>query len=53
MLTKAKVARNAADPHSWNVEQFDDDGSCLMAVFSGPDAEARAREYADFRNKVE
>jgi hypothetical protein len=32
------------------MSQFDDDGSCLMAIFAGPDAEARAREYADTRN---
>jgi hypothetical protein len=28
VLTEAKVALNAADPDSWNVEQFDEDGSC-------------------------
>lgn len=32
----------------WNVEQFDNDGACYMATFTGPDAEKRAREYAEW-----
>ncbi len=48
MLTKAEVAPNAVE--GWNVEQFDDDGACAMAIFTGPDAESRARHYADLRN---
>jgi hypothetical protein len=43
MLTKAAVARNAEMADAWNVEQFDEDGSCLMANLYR-DAEARARE---------
>lgn len=50
MQTKAAVVPNAEMADAWNVEQFDEDGSCLMAIFVGPDAEARAREYADMRN---
>ena len=51
MLTVAKVVRNAANPNNWNVEQFDEDGTCLMAIFVGPGAEDRAREYAAMRNR--
>jgi hypothetical protein len=50
MLTKAAVVRNAEMADAWNVEQFDEDGSCLMAIFVGHDAEARALDYADRRN---
>jgi hypothetical protein len=36
--------REAGD---WRVEYFDDDGGCYVTVFAGPEAERRAREYAD------
>lgn len=42
-LTAAEVAPNAVE--GWNVEQFTEDGACLMATFTGPYAEARARSY--------
>ena len=29
----------------WRVEYFDDDGACCVTVFSGPQAERRARDY--------
>ena len=29
----------------WRVEYFDDDGACYVTVFSGPQAERRARDY--------
>jgi len=29
----------------WRVEYFDDDGGCYVTVFSGPQAERRARDY--------
>ena len=31
----------------WRVEYFDDDGACYVRVFSGPQAERRARDYFD------
>ena len=37
-----------ADQHGrpeWRVEYFDDDGACYVALFAGPEAEQRAREY--------
>ena len=46
-LTEPAVAPNKVRG-DWNVEQFDDEGNCLMAIFTGPDAEVRAREYAYF-----
>ena len=33
-------------PDTWNVEAVDDDGSIEQAIFAGPNAETRAREYA-------
>jgi hypothetical protein len=29
----------------WWVEYFDDDGGCYVTIFSGPEREARARDY--------
>lgn len=34
------------DPASWRTEAVDDDGGCYVTAFSGPHAEARARQYA-------
>ena len=31
----------------WRVEYFDDDGGCYVTIFAGPEAEMRARDYAD------
>jgi hypothetical protein len=31
----------------WRVEYFDDDGGCYVAIFAGPAAEQRARDYRD------
>jgi hypothetical protein len=39
-------------PDHWHVEAIDDEGRVFVAVFSGPDAEERAREYADWKNGV-
>jgi hypothetical protein len=36
--------REAGD---WRVEYCDDDGGCYVTVFAGPEAERRARDYAD------
>lgn len=48
-LSKPEVAPNKVRG-DWNVEQFDDEGNCLMAIFTGPEAEQRAREYAHYRS---
>jgi hypothetical protein len=36
----------------WRVEAFNDaaEGQCYVAIFTGPESEARAREYADWKN---
>jgi hypothetical protein len=31
----------------WRVEYFDEDGGCYVAIFGGPEAERRARDYAN------
>ena len=49
-MTRAEIAPNAVA--GWNVEQFDDDGACLMATFTGPDAKTRACDYAETRNDL-
>lgn len=36
----------------WHVEAIDDEGRIFVAVFSGPEAENRAAEYADWKNGV-
>jgi hypothetical protein len=30
----------------WRAEAFDDEGQCYVVIFTGPEAEARARAYA-------
>ena len=34
----------------WRVEYFDDDGGSYVAIFAGPAAEQRARDYRDARS---
>lgn len=46
-MTKPEVCKNPTD--GWNVEQVDDDGGCLVTIFTGPEAEKRARDYAAWR----
>jgi hypothetical protein len=33
------------DAGDWRVEYFDSDGGCYVTIFSGPEAEKRARDY--------
>ena len=33
----------------WRVERIEDDGSIEVTIFSGPMAERRAREYAEWK----
>jgi hypothetical protein len=42
-------------PSDWRVEAIDHDGDgeCYVTIFSGPGSEARAREYAEFKNSKE
>jgi hypothetical protein len=48
MLSTPIVVRNGSIEDAWNVEQFDSEGTCWMAIFVGPKAEERAREYARY-----
>ena len=40
-----KVFEDRKYPGDWRVEYEDDDGGCYVAVFTGPGAEQRARDY--------
>jgi hypothetical protein len=37
-------------PGDYRVEAIDRDGEVYIAIFSGPEARDRAREYADWKN---
>lgn len=37
-------------PGDWRVEAIGNDGEVYVTIFSGPDAEARAREYAAWKS---
>jgi hypothetical protein len=51
-LRKVTVYEDRYDNGEWRVEYFDDDGGCCVAVFAGPEAERRAREYfADLKSE--
>jgi len=38
----------------WRVEAInhDGEGECVVTIFSGPDSEARANEYASWKNQI-
>ena len=48
-----EVVKDKLHPHDWRVETVRDDseGECYVAIFTGPDAERRAREYAAWKNQ--
>lgn len=43
---EAEVTERNDTPGSFGVEAFGEDGECYLTIFSGPDAESRAREYS-------
>ena len=47
-----KAVASEGIPDEWRVEGVDHDrgGIVYVTIFSGPDAELRAREYASFKN---
>jgi hypothetical protein len=47
------LAQNPTCPDNWNVERIVADGAVEMAIFCGPNALARARDYADHMNATE
>jgi len=38
-------------PREWRVEAISDDGDCYVTIFTGPDAQQRAEEYAEWKNR--
>lgn len=51
-MIRFEVVEDRHQPGCWRVEDidFDGEGECHAALFIGNDAEARAREYADWKN---
>ena len=45
--SEIKVFEDRIVSGQWRVEYFDDDGGCYVAIFAGPAAEQRARDYRD------
>jgi hypothetical protein len=43
------VFERRGEPGVWSIERIDDDGGIEQAIFIGPDAERRCREYAGWR----
>jgi hypothetical protein len=48
-----EVVRDRHAPDTWRAEATDEqsEGECYVAVFMGPGAERRAREYAAWQNR--
>ena len=44
-----EVVEDEVAPGDWRVEAVGQDGEVFVAIFSGADNEARAREYAAFK----
>jgi hypothetical protein len=44
---EVNIAPRKGTQGAWNVEAIDEDGSIEQAIFAGPNAESRARKYAD------
>lgn len=49
-----EVLRDKTSPNDWRVESIDiKAGDVFVAIFSGPLAEQRAIEYAEFKNATQ
>lgn len=49
MITKPQVVERNDERGVWAVEQIDEpQGDCYVTVFYGPEAEERARAYAEW-----
>lgn len=44
-----EVAERIDNPGAWTVEAIGSDSEIYQALFMGPDAEQRAREYAELK----
>lgn len=49
-----EVFQDKVHPEDWRVEAIDteSEGECYVTIFSGLDAEERAREYATFKGST-
>lgn len=46
-----EVLQDKKFPQDWHAEAIDaKEGDCFVVIFGGPNAEQRAREYADWKN---
>lgn len=45
----AEVFERKGEPGVWSTEAFGPDGEIYQAIFIGPEAQARAEEYARFK----
>jgi hypothetical protein len=45
--SEIKVFEDRIVSGEWRVEYFDGDGGCYVAIFAGPAAERRAKDYGD------
>ena len=51
-LVGYETIQDSKSPSDWRVEHIDiKSGDVLITIFSGPSAEERAQEYADFKNR--
>lgn len=50
MQYEAFVSEEAVNNDEWRVEALNEEGECFIAIFSGPQAQARAEEYAAWKN---
>ena len=48
---KHELVATEGNRSEWRVEAIDEDGAVRVALFSGPDAEERASEYARWKNR--
>jgi hypothetical protein len=51
-VVKYEVAESSRYSGHWHVEAIDEQGKIYVAIFSGPEAQERAAEYADWKNGV-
>lgn len=49
-----ETMRSRGSVDEWRVEgiDYEHDGQVFVTIFSGPDAERRAREYAEWKNSA-
>ena len=49
---EAVASGDAVDDDEWRVEgiDYENEGLCYIAIFSGPQAKERAKEYARWKN---